>query len=150
EPWSIEVDAQELHTTLLNLGLNARDAMPNGGNIVVSTRNVPAGDLVAARTDLPQAEYFEISVSDNGTGMAPDVAARAFDPFFTTKPVGEGSGLGLSQVYGFARQSGGTAMIESETGSGTTVRVLLPRARAMAQAAGAREATAGAVSPQPI
>jgi len=150
EPWHVEVDAQELHTALLNLGLNARDAMPNGGNIVVSTRNVPAGDLIAVRTDLPHTEYFEISVSDNGTGMESGVSGRAFDPFFTTKPVGEGSGLGLSQVYGFARQSGGTAMIESEAGSGTTVRILLPRARAASQVSGARETPGGAVSPQPI
>ena len=150
EPWHVEVDAQELHTALLNLGLNSRDAMRNGGNIVVSARNVPSGDLVAERTDLPHAEYFEISVSDNGTGMGPDVAARAFDPFFTTKPVGEGSGLGLSQVYGFARQSGGTAVIESEAGSGTTVRILLPRARLAPEASGGRETPGGAVSPQPV
>jgi len=150
EPWNVEVDAQELHTALLNLGLNARDAMPNGGNIVVSTRNVPPGDLVVARTDLPGGEYFEISVSDSGTGMGPEIAARAFDPFFTTKPVGEGSGLGLSQVYGFARQSGGTAVIESEAGNGTTVRILLPRAEPAAQASSARDTPPGAVSPQPI
>jgi signal transduction histidine kinase len=151
EPWNVEVDAQELHTTLLNLGLNARDAMPNGGNIVVSTRNVHAGDLVAARTDLPSADYFEISVSDNGTGMIPEVASRAFDPFFTTKPVGEGSGLGLSQVYGFARQSGGTAVIESEARNGTTVRILLPRAQVAGEVSGAvRESPDGAASPQPI
>ena len=150
EPWNVEVDAQELHTALLNLGLNARDAMPNGGNIVVSTRNVPPGDLVVARTDLPGGEYFEISVSDSGTGMGPEIAARAFDPFFTTKPVGEGSGLGLSQVYGFARQSGGTAVIESEAGNGTTVRILLPRAEPAAEVSGAREVPPGAVSPQPI
>jgi len=151
EPWNVEVDAQELHTALLNLGLNVRDAMRNGGNIVMSTRNVPSGDLIAARTDLPSAEYFEISVSDNGTGMGPDVSVRAFDPFFTTtKPVGEGSGLGLSQVYGFARQSGGTAVIESEAGNGTTVRILLPRARLAPEASGARETPGGAVSPQPV
>jgi signal transduction histidine kinase len=150
EPWNVEVDAQELHQALLNLGLNARDAMMKGGNIVVSTRNVHTGDLIAARTDLAPAEYFEISVSDNGTGMGPETAARAFDPFFTTKPVGEGSGLGLSQVYGFARQSGGTALVESEAGSGTTVRILLPRAEPAAQVSGARATPGGAVSPQPI
>jgi signal transduction histidine kinase len=150
EPWNVEVDAQELHTALLNLGLNARDAMPKGGNIVVSTRNAPSGDLVAAKTDLLSAEYFEISVSDNGTGMRPEVAARAFDPFFTTKPVGEGSGLGLSQVYGFARQSGGIALVESESGSGTTVRILLPRAQPATQPSTRRAAPGGAISPQPI
>jgi signal transduction histidine kinase len=104
--------------------------MPDGGNIVVSTRNVPKGDRLIANADLPPGEYFEISVSDNGQGMAADVVARAFDPFFTTKPVGQGSGLGLSQVHGFARQSGGTATIESASGVGTTVRIFLPRVEA--------------------
>ena len=150
EPWNVEVDPQELHTALLNLGLNARDAMPNGGNIVVSTRNVPPADLLTSKTDLVTGEYFEISVSDGGTGMKPDVAARAFDPFFTTKPVGEGSGLGLSQVYGFARQSGGTAVIDSDPGRGTTVRILLRRAQAAAQVASPRMLAGGAISPQPI
>jgi signal transduction histidine kinase len=151
EPWNVITDVPELQAAVLNLGLNARDAMPQGGNIVVSTRNVPRGDLTLAKTDLAPAEYFEISVSDNGTGMPPEVVERAFDPFFTTKPVGKGSGLGLSQVYGFARQSGGTAVIESEPGSGTTVRILLPRAAAATQPQPAGEPSPGPLSsPQPI
>jgi signal transduction histidine kinase len=128
EPWSIMVDPHELQSAIVNLCLNSRDAMPGGGNIVVSTRNVPKGDQLIANSDLPPGDYFEISVSDNGQGMATDVVGRAFDPFFTTKPVGQGSGLGLSQVHGFARQSGGTATIESVLGTGTTVRIFLPRA----------------------
>ena len=151
EPWNVMVDVPELQAAVLNLGLNARDAMPQGGNIVVSTRNVPPGDLLLGKTDLAPAEYFEISVSDNGTGMPRDVVERAFDPFFTTKPVGEGSGLGLSQVYGFARQSGGTAVIESEAGSGTSVRILLPRAAPAAQPQAGEQETPGPLSsPQPI
>ena len=151
EPWNVMADVPELQAAVLNLGLNARDAMPKGGNIVVSTRNVPRGDLLLGRTDLAPAGYFEISVSDNGTGMASEVVERAFDPFFTTKPVGKGSGLGLSQVYGFARQSGGTAIIESEAGVGTTVRILLPRAAAAPQRKGGERASpGGALSSQPI
>jgi signal transduction histidine kinase len=126
EPWSVTVDPHELQSAIVNLCLNSRDAMPDGGNIVVSTRNVPKGDQLTANTDLAAGDYFEISVSDTGEGMPPDIVGRAFDPFFTTKPVGQGSGLGLSQVYGFARQSGGTAMIESAPGVGSTVRLLLP------------------------
>ena len=114
---------QELQNAVFNLCLNARDAMPGGGSIVVSTRNHRAQNHLPA--ELPPAEYVEISVSDTGVGMAPDVVARAFEPFYTTKPVGKGSGLGLSQVYGFARQSGGTVMIESVEGAGTSVRIFL-------------------------
>ena len=122
----VNVDVQELQNAVFNLCLNARDAMPSGGSIVVCTRNLRARDQLPG--ELPPAEYVEISVSDTGVGMAPDVVARAFEPFYTTKPVGKGSGLGLSQVYGFARQSGGTAIIESVEGAGTSVRIFLPRA----------------------
>jgi len=130
QPWNVEVDAQELQSAIVNLCLNARDAMPDGGNIVISTRNAPTGDALTRNTDLAPGDYFEISVSDTGQGMPAAIVERAFDPFFTTKPVGQGSGLGLSQVYGFAHQSGGTAVIESTPGAGTTVRILLPRANA--------------------
>ena len=130
QPWNVEVDAQELQSAIVNLCLNARDAMPDGGNIVISTRNAPTGDALTCNTDLAPGDYFEISVSDTGQGMPAAIVERAFDPFFTTKPVGQGSGLGLSQVYGFAHQSGGTAVIESTPGAGTTVRILLPRANA--------------------
>jgi signal transduction histidine kinase len=145
-PWNVMVDPHELQSAIVNLCLNSRDAMPDGGNIVVSTRNVPKGDRLIANTDLPPGDYFEIAVSDNGQGMAADVVARAFDPFFTTKPVGQGSGLGLSQVHGFARQSGGTATIESALGFGTTVRVFLPRAEMHArQESEPAQSSAGAV-----
>jgi len=149
EPWDVKVDAAELQNAILNLGLNARDAMPGGGNIVVGTRNVPATDPIIARTELLPGEFVEIAVSDNGTGMTAEVAARAFDPFFTTKAIGQGSGLGLSQVYGFAHQSGGTALIDSELGAGTTVRILLPRAAALAQAVAAEPDSPGEPLPQP-
>jgi signal transduction histidine kinase len=152
EPWSIMVDPHELQSAIVNLCLNSRDAMPDGGNIVVSTRNVPRGDQLIANIDLPPGDYFEISVSDNGQGMATDVVARAFDPFFTTKPVGQGSGLGLSQVHGFARQSGGTATIESALGTGTTVRIFLPRAEVHAREETASMQSSAAAVPliQPI
>jgi signal transduction histidine kinase len=152
EPWSVTVDPHELQSAIVNLCLNSRDAMPDGGNIVVSTRNVPKGDQLTASTDLAAGDYFEISVSDNGEGMTPDVVERAFDPFFTTKPVGQGSGLGLSQVYGFARQSGGIAMIESALGIGSTVRLLLPRAAlgARQDAEPAQQAAAAVPLSQPV
>jgi signal transduction histidine kinase len=152
EPWNVMVDPHELQSAIVNLCLNSRDAMPDGGNIVVSTRNVPKGDQLTASTDLAAGDYFEISVSDNGEGMTPDVVERAFDPFFTTKPVGQGSGLGLSQVYGFARQSGGIAMIESALGIGSTVRLLLPRAAlgARQDAEPAQQAAAAVPLSQPV
>jgi signal transduction histidine kinase len=125
-PGLVRADVQELQNAVFNLCINARDAMPDGGSIVICTRKHRGVDRVPV--ELAPASYLEISVSDTGFGMAPDVAARAFEPFFTTKPVGKGSGLGLSQVYGFARQSGGTAIIESDEGSGTSVRIFLPRA----------------------
>ncbi|WP_407180011.1 ATP-binding protein [Bradyrhizobium sp. STM 3562] len=124
--WPALVDATQLELMLLNLAINARDAMPQGGLITIETTGVDCvpGDLEA---DLKPGQYVSIAVRDTGTGMPPEVLARAFDPFFTTKPPGKGTGLGLSQVYGFARQSGGTAKIESEVGRGTVVRILLPR-----------------------
>jgi signal transduction histidine kinase len=118
--WPIEADPVQLESALLNLAINARDAMPEGGTISIATRNVPA---LGRRGD-----FVQIVVSDTGTGIAPETLARVFDPFFTTKPPGEGTGLGLSMVHGFAGQSGGTAEIESQLGQGTTVRLTLPRA----------------------
>lgn len=117
EPWIALVDENQLENALLNLCINARDAMPAGGRLIIETGN----QIVDGR------EFVWLSVSDTGAGMAPDVLARAFDPFFTTKPIGEGTGLGLSMVYGFARQSGGHARIESELAAGTTVHIYLPR-----------------------
>jgi signal transduction histidine kinase len=121
-------DSNQLELTVLNLAINARDAMPLGGTLSISTRS----RLVSGDAELKDGEYLELRVSDTGTGMPAEVIAKAFDPFFTTKEVGKGTGLGLSMVYGVARQSGGTARIESEEGRGTTVSVLLPRTCAAA------------------
>ena len=108
---------------MLNLAINARDAMPEGGNLAIATRV----HRITNDPELEPDEYVELSVSDTGTGMSAEVAARAFDPFYTTKGIGKGTGLGLSQVYGISRQAGGTARIESELGQGTTIRLLLRR-----------------------
>jgi signal transduction histidine kinase/CheY-like chemotaxis protein len=118
--WPIEVDPGELELVLLNLAVNARDAMPEGGTILVRAENVPASPGSAG-------DFVRLSVVDTGTGMPPEVRARVFEPFFTTKDIGKGSGLGLAQVHGFATQSGGTVEIESEAGQGTSVMLLLPR-----------------------
>jgi PAS domain S-box-containing protein len=121
--WPVTVDVAELETALVNLVINARDAMPGGGTIVIRTHNVtiPEGDGAG--------DYVGLSISDAGTGIAPDVLRKIFDPFFTTKPVGKGTGLGLSQVHGFAHQAGGSVRVETELGKGTTVTILLPRDR---------------------
>lgn len=121
------IDASQLENALLNLCINARDAMPGGGRISIETRHLPADEQVAAHLDLKPGGYLALSVSDNGSGMSPQVLARAFDPFFTTKPVGQGTGLGLSMVYGFVRQSGGQVRVYSEPGQGTSVHLYLPR-----------------------
>jgi len=120
--WPVVVDAGEMELALLNLCLNARDAMPNGGTIAITGENVDVTD----GADAPM-ECVKLSVTDTGTGMAPEVVARVFEPFFTTKDVSKGSGLGLPQVYGFANQSGGRVTIESAVGVGTIVTLLLPR-----------------------
>ena len=121
-------DPNQLENALLNLAINARDAMPDGGCLVIATANMTATPAMAAALDLQAGEYVTLSVTDTGTGMTPEVSARAFDPFFTTKPMGEGTGLGLSMIYGFATQSGGQVRIESREGHGTTVRLFLPHA----------------------
>ena len=126
--WRIEIDAHQLESTLLNLAVNARDAMPNGGKLTLETANVHLDDRYAASyAEIVPGQYVLICVSDTGVGMSKDVLERAFDPFFTTKPVGQGTGLGLSQVYGFVRQSGGHVKLYSEVGQGTTVKIYLPR-----------------------
>jgi PAS domain S-box-containing protein len=126
--WTTLCDPNQLESALLNLANNARDAMPEGGLLVIETENVTLSPAQARRHgDLRPGEYVQVSVRDNGAGMPPDVVARAFDPFFTTKPMGQGTGLGLSMVYGFAHQSGGNVRIESRPGQGTEVRLLLPR-----------------------
>jgi signal transduction histidine kinase len=126
--WPVRVDANQLENALLNLSVNARDAMPGGGQAVIRTRNVPAAEA-AGIAGLRALDHVAISVEDSGAGMSAEILARAFEPFFTTKAVGEGTGLGLSQVFGFAKQSDGHAEIISQPGHGTTVRLYLPRER---------------------
>jgi signal transduction histidine kinase len=120
--WAVEVDAGELEFVVLNLTVNARDAMPNGGQIIVRAENCRA-----LNRDNLKGDYVRLSVSDTGTGMPPEVLARVFEPFYTTKEIGKGSGLGLAQVYGFASQSHGAVHIDSAVGRGTTVSLYLPR-----------------------
>ncbi|HEV3499984.1 MAG TPA: ATP-binding protein [Bradyrhizobium sp.] len=126
--WPVTVDISELETALVNLAINARDAMAMGGTITVGAHNC----TVAGAPDA--GDYVAVSVEDSGTGIAPDVLSRIFDPFFTTKPIGKGTGLGLSQVHGFAHQAGGTVKVESELGKGTRITILLPRENGHANA----------------
>jgi signal transduction histidine kinase len=125
--WTTLVDPNQLENALLNLCINARDAMPDGGRLTIETANKWLDDRAARDRDLSPGQYISLCVTDTGTGMAPDIAARVFDPFFTTKPLGEGTGLGLSMIYGFARQSGGQIRVYSEVGNGTTMCLYLPR-----------------------
>jgi CheY-like chemotaxis protein len=122
--WPVMVDVAEFETALVNLVVNARDAMAGGGVITVSAHNATSGDEAGA------SGHVAISVEDTGAGIAPDILGKIFDPFFTTKPVGKGTGLGLSQVHGFAHQAGGTVKVASELGQGTTITLLLPRKEA--------------------
>ena len=131
EPWLAMVDPSQLEAAILNLCLNARDAMPDGGPLVITTANI-AGTECSTNDDLPIGDYVRIAVSDTGIGMVPEVQRRAFEPFFTTKGP-RGSGLGLSQVFGMARQSGGAVAIDSASGQGSVVSLLLPRAVAVAE-----------------
>jgi CheY-like chemotaxis protein len=119
--WPAMVDVAEFETALVNLVINARDAMADGGTITVSAHNE------TLREEPNAGDYVAVSVEDTGVGIAPDVLGKIFDPFFTTKPIGKGTGLGLSQVHGFAHQAGGTIRVDSELGKGTTITMLLPR-----------------------
>ena len=125
--WTTKVDANQLENALLNLCINARDAMPHGGRLTIETANRWLDGRAAVERDVAPGQYLSLSVTDTGTGMTPEVMQRIFDPFFTTKPLGVGTGLGLSMVYGFARQSGGQVRVYSEVGSGTTMTMYLPR-----------------------
>ena len=127
DAWLVQVDPSQLENALLNLCINARDAMPEGGSIVIETANRCIDQQASLRQDIPEGHYLSLSVSDTGTGMSPDVLAKAFDPFFTTKPLGQGTGLGLSMIYGFAKQSNGQVRLHSIVGQGTTVSIYLPR-----------------------
>ena len=126
--WRVSVDANQLENAILNLAVNARDAMPEGGRLTIETQNAYLDErYVEPHIGVPAGQYALIAVTDTGSGMPADVIAKAFDPFFTTKAVGKGTGLGLSQVYGFVKQSGGHVKIYSEAGNGTTVKIYLPR-----------------------
>ena len=125
--WPTLVDPNQLENAVLNLCINARDAMPDGGRLTIESANKWLDERAARQHDLPVGQYVSVCVTDTGTGMTPEVIAKAFDPFFTTKPIGEGTGLGLSMIYGFARQSGGQVRIYSELGQGTTMCLYLPR-----------------------
>lgn len=127
--WRTEVDPGQLETAILNLAINARDAMPQGGELTIETANIFLDEMYTHRYgDVTPGEYVMLTISDTGTGMSPEVAARAFDPFFTTKSAGKGSGLGLSMVFGFIKQSGGHISIYTEEGEGSTFKLFLPRA----------------------
>ena len=125
--WPVTVDASQLENSLLNLCINARDAMPDGGKLTIETANKWMDDGAGRERDMPPGQYISLCVTDTGTGIAPESIARIFDPFFTTKPAGSGTGLGLSMVYGFVRQSGGQVRVYSELGKGTTMCLYFPR-----------------------
>jgi CheY-like chemotaxis protein len=147
--WPVFADRSQVESALLNLVVNARDAMPHGGTLTVETANTHLDrDYTAVNPGVEPGDYVMLAVSDTGAGMAPDVLQHAFEPFFTTKEVGKGSGLGLSMIYGFARQSRGHAKIYSEAGIGTTVRLYLPR---LAEVTGAAivPAVAAPTRPEP-
>ncbi len=142
--WNTLIDPNQLENALLNLCINARDAMPGGGQLTIETGNKRLDARAAQDRDVQSGQYVTLDVSDTGTGMTPEVIRRAFDPFFTTKPIGMGTGLGLSMIYGFVRQSGGQARIHSEPGEGTTVCLYLPRHLGGAEAAEEAPDLAGA------
>jgi PAS domain S-box-containing protein len=125
--WQVKADPAQLENAILNLAVNARDAMPGGGRLTIETLNAFVDDAYAREYAIEAGQYVLIAVADTGAGMAPEVIAKAFDPFFTTKGAGKGTGLGLSQVYGFVRQSGGHVKVYSELGVGTSVKIYLPR-----------------------
>jgi CheY-like chemotaxis protein len=148
--WPVRCDRNQLENALLNLAINARDAMRKaGGRLLIETAQVALGQGAVSDWEGAEAgDYVRISVIDTGTGMPPDVLAHAFEPFFTTKPAGQGTGLGLSQLYGFVRQSSGVVRLESQLGAGTAVHVYLPRSLAPAEAE-SRAAAMPGLDPRP-
>ncbi|MBV9862344.1 MAG: PAS domain-containing protein [Alphaproteobacteria bacterium] len=145
--WLASVDPNQFENAAVNLAVNARDAMPEGGRLLIETANLSVPGVAASPVEVEEGEYVAIAFSDTGHGMAPEVLERVFEPFFTTKPTGQGTGLGLSQVYGFVKQSGGNIRIHSKVGFGTTVKIFLPRLRDSAAAAPA-QAEAGQIRGQ--
>ena len=131
--WPCLCDPNQLESAILNLCINARDAMPDGGRITVETANTWVDQAGARERDMPAGQYVAVCVTDNGCGMAPDVLAKCMDPFYTTKPIGQGTGLGLSMIYGFAKQSRGQVRLYSEVGQGTTAKIYLPRHHGQAE-----------------
>jgi PAS domain S-box-containing protein len=149
--WPTLVDPNQLENAVLNLCINARDAMPHGGRITIETANRLMDDRAARAVGLTPGAYVSLCVTDTGTGMTPDIVSRAFDPFFTTKPMGQGTGLGLSMIYGFVRQSGGQVRIYTEVGQGTTLCLYLPRLEgAEAEADSALADTVARPAPPPF
>ncbi|MBB3900920.1 CHASE3 domain-containing protein [Methylobacterium brachythecii] len=147
--WRSRADPHQLESALLNLAINARDAMPSGGRLTIETANAHIDEGYASdNLGITPGQYVMIAVTDTGTGMTPDVAAKAFEPFFTTKEVGQGTGLGLSQVFGFVRQSDGYVKIYSELGTGTTVKIYLPRLAGPAEAVAPKAAGRAASVPE--
>jgi CheY-like chemotaxis protein len=142
--WQTEVDTPELESSILNLAINARDAMPDGGKLTIETGNAFLDErYCGAFDDLKPGQYVMISVTDTGCGMPREIVDKATEPFFTTKPTGQGTGLGLSQVYGFVKQSGGHMRIYSEPGEGTAVKIYLPRCVASSRELAASDALQG-------
>jgi nitrogen-specific signal transduction histidine kinase len=142
DAWSALADPNQLTTAILNLAINARDAMPHGGKITLETRNVYLDEGYASiHSDVAVGNYVMIAVTDTGTGISPENLEKVFDPFFTTKDVGKGTGLGLSMVFGFVKQSGGHVKIYSEVGHGTSVKIYLPRSSGLQETASEAEAS---------
>jgi CheY-like chemotaxis protein len=141
--WLVRCDANQLENAILNLAINARDAMPEGGILTFETSNVVLGDQDARVREVKKGEYVRLVVTDTGTGMPPEVRTRIFDPFYTTKAIGKGTGLGLSMIYGFVKQSNGAITVESEVGKGTSIEICLPRFH------GSLEAEMGEIATEP-
>ena len=142
--WPVKVDVSQFEQVIVNLAVNARDAMPDGGKLTVRTANVPAQEAEQlSYKGMPAADYVRIDVTDTGTGIPADIVDKIFEPFFSTKEVGKGTGLGLSTVYGIVKQTGGFVYVDSEAGQGTSFRIFLPRHHAEQEVAGGRRQRRG-------